>query len=198
MSREFPTDIDSSQVPHDIPVNLNTEYPNCFKEMFDPNESDTALQRLAKWYFKPRGKTESTIKILKMLQVHQFQKVPKVLSRFFTQSVGRYQSIYTIKDSGLSSLIDYGANQSVLAETMHIGALGTNIAFGVFNITTDNESGLLFQGACGLINIYTILAQRYSRARCERVIDASLGIGKTIDMYEYNNRLNLNLPQRIK
>lgn len=187
------------QIPQVQGTSINPEpdtIPHTFKEMFEPNEKDNPLQRLSKWYFKPRGNPETTIKVLEALQIHQFQKLPKFLARFFTRDGHRYQSTYTVKDSRLSSLIDYAANQSAFNEAMHIGAIAaTNVPFGIMAIETGNTTSMAIQGGITLFNVACILAQRYSRARCERLIDKSLERGKTIDYYEYNNRLNLRLPQ---
>ncbi len=147
---------------------------------------------------KPRGSPRTIIRVLEALQVHQFQKLAKPTTDFMTHYAAyRNQSIYAIKDSRLSSLIDYGANQSVLTEAWHIGAIATTcIPFGVIAIISHDITGLAFQGGGTLLNLVCILAQRYSRARCEMIIDKSLARGKTIDYYEYNNRLNLRLPNQ--
>lgn len=168
--------------------------PHTFKEMFEPNEDDSILQRVAKWYLKPRGNPEMTIRVLEALQIHQLQRLPKILARFLTRDGYRYQSTYTIKDSRLSSLIDYAAYRSALSEATHIGAIAVaNIPLGV-SVTTNNIAMLVFQGGWIALNVACVLTQRYSRARCERLIDKSLARGKSVDYYEYNNRLNLRLP----
>lgn len=169
--------------------------PHSFKEMFEPNWGDNVLQRFAKWYMKPRGNPETTIKVMEALQVHQFQKIPKAISRLLTRAAGeRYQSTYTIKNSRLASIIDHGANGSVFNEAFHIGMLGIDVPIAAKAVATGTELDLAVLGAIAVGNIYGILAQRYSRARCERVVDNSLARGRTLDEYEYKNRLNLRLP----
>lgn len=171
--------------------------PHTFKEMFEPNEGDNPVQRLAKWWLKPRGNPETTIKLLKALQVHQFQKLVKMLVGYSPNGY-RYQSTYTVKDSRLSSLIDYAANQSAFNEAWHIAQIvGFNVPFGAMAVVIGSEVGMAAHGVAAFLNAYLVLAQYYSRARCERLIDRSLARGKTVDFYEYSNRLNLRLPPSI-
>lgn len=175
--------------------NDSFQAPHNFKEMFEPNEGDTLWQRLAKCYFKPIGNPDTTIKVLEVLQVHQFQKIPRAMVAFHSRGRGRLQTTYTIRDSQLVSLIDYGVDKSVFNEVVHTGALmGINVPLGALTLVTGDDVGLAINMVGVLFNTYLILAQRYSRARCERLIDKSLRLGKVIDRYEYENILNLKLP----
>ncbi|MFA5933167.1 MAG: hypothetical protein WCV81_02780 [Microgenomates group bacterium] len=174
-----------------------TSEPKTYKEMFEHSESDNVVQRLFKWYLKPRGNPHTTIKILKALQIHQFQKIPRILARHMTSNGKyRYQSTYSVKDTRLSSLIDYGTNQTAFNEIWHLGAIAvTNLPTCIADIMNGNMFGLTIIGSVGVLNLYCVLAQRYSRARCEVLIDRALSRGRTIEFYEYSNRFNLKLPK---
>jgi hypothetical protein len=170
--------------------------PTTFKDVFQTSEGDNLLQRAMKSYLKPRGNPETTIKVLEVLQVDQFQKVPKAWARFHLKAGRRYQSNYTVKDSSLASFIDYGTHQSGFNDTWHFGALMvTGVIPGILDITSGNTNPLPFLGAAALVNTYCILAQRYSRARIERIVDRRLARGERMGRFEHNNHLNLKLPE---
>lgn len=176
--------------------NLPDNNPHTFKEMFAPKKDDNFLNRALKWYVKPRGNPLTTIRVLEALQVDQFQRIPKALAKLFTRGGKfRYQSNYTIKDSRLSSLIDYGSDQTFFNEAIHTGVIAASIIpSGIVYMLSDNKMGFAVEGGAFLVNLFCVLAQRYSRARCEILIDKGLAQGKTIDYYEYRNMLNLRLP----
>lgn len=179
-------------------LGINTN-PHTFKEMFAPKVDDTLLLRALKWYVKPKGNPKTTIRILKALQIDQFQRLPRALANHHTKGEKhRYQTNYTIKDSSLSSLVDYGVNKTFFNEAIHIASTAAVLPAGVGFILTDNTLGVALQGGVALINLACILAQRYSRARCEILIDRKLAQGKTIDDCRYENRLDLRLPYSLR
>lgn len=177
----------------------NLTPPVTFREMFAPNKGDTRQQRVRKWYLKPRGKPETTIRVLESLQVDQFQKIPKAIAKIQQRRTGVPHPTQTLRDTRFSSLIDYATDKSGHNELMHLQhIIKRNIPFGALGVATDFKGFLAISAAATLADGYAILAQRYSRARLERIINGQLKRGASIRKGEYNNPLNLRLPLKSK
>lgn len=169
--------------------------PTTFKEILGANNGDNFLQRGLKTYIKPKGNPETTVRVLEALQVDQVQKIPKAITHLSVRLIGRHQSNYAIKDSSLSSLIDYGAKKSAINEFVHLGALACCVGSVIADSATGSVDDLPYLGVAALVNTYLILAQRYSRARIEKIVNNRLRRGDRIGHYAYEDRLNLRLPE---
>lgn len=169
--------------------------PTTFREMFKANEGDNFLQRGLKTYIRPKGDPETAIRVFEALRVDQVQKAPKLVIRFFLRDLGRFQGTYTIKDSSLPSLVDYGSEQTAINELMHLGAIASCVIPGIVESASGSFDNLPYIGTAIFINTYLILTQRYSRARIEKIVNKRLSRGDKIGHYTYKNRLNLRLPE---
>ena len=117
-----------SQHQKHLPITLEEDAPKSFREILAPHEGDTCFQRLAKWYIRPRGNPETTMKVLEALQVHRFQELPKLLAKR-SNNIQISQSSNTINDSRLSSLLDYATHKTLMNEIGRLAGLGKGMSF---------------------------------------------------------------------
>ncbi len=178
--------------------------PKNFNEMLD-TATGNALQRLSKWYIKT-GNSEKTMEILESIGVDKFRNVVKnvVIKFLYKKPLEKLREIapekntnYTLANTKLNSLIDFAVNKASLNELMHIvGSAGGIIAITENLIKGPSVGNIAFSSGLFLVNLYCVLAQRYTRAELGIIIDRKLRNHADFDPSRYSNILNIKFPKK--
>lgn len=176
--------------------------PRTFKEMLDPRTGNL-LQRIIKVYITPH-KPERTVKLMEDLGVDRFQKLLLGIYRLITNATGfdkrikneRIQTNYTLGDRSLDSMVDFATNQTTFNEVLHLIGAAWCAAVFLPEVAAGNfEWPVVLSMSLFIVNIYCILAQRYTRARLSIAIDRALKLGKPF-VGKYENILGIRIPSQ--
>lgn len=175
----------------------DTSLPKTFEDMLDTSTGNY-FQRAAKAWIKPRN-PEGTIKLMKALQVPEFQglaiKINQIIKKAMRIDV-RNQKNYVLGDKTLSSMVDFATNKTSVNEAIHMSALALNAAIIIPAVATGHiDAGVAVNLGAMAINTYCIMAQRYTRARLSIGIDRALQSNKHFDPDKYSNALGIRVPE---
>ncbi len=95
-----------------------------FREMLDTSKGNI-FQRTGKWWIKPKGNPERTIKLYEALQVHRLQNLAIALYKSRTRKADEKrgyvrQTNYTMYDHSLASMVEMATSGTVFNEKIHI------------------------------------------------------------------------------
>lgn len=180
-------------------VAQNGKVPGSFDEMMDAS-TGTAWQRLQKWYFKV-GNPEKNIKFLESIGVDKYRNSAKWIMldllkrRGYTEQQAREgkNTNYTLADRSLNSLLDFATNQTTLNEIAHLVLAAQCVLLAGVD-TLSGESPVV-GGTFFILNLYCVLAQRYTRSKLSIAIDRVLQKHPKFDAEKYKNALGIKLPQ---
>lgn len=179
------------------PSEDTSDVPATFADMLDTSVG-TFVQRAAKAWIKPHN-PEGTVRLMKALQVDDFQKSAISITSFLKRAMyieEKTQTNYVLGDNSVNSLVDFATNRTGLNEAAHLGALAFNSAVITAGVATGHVDALVAvsMGAFAL-NSYCVLAQRYTRARLSMAIDRALSRNKSFDPEKYSNKLGIRFPK---
>lgn len=174
------------------------EGPQTFEEMLDTGIGNF-LQRVTKVYIKPRN-LEQTIKLMKTLQVDHFQEVVIGIHQLIKKALRlnkRIQTNYTLGDNSLNSMVDFATNQTTFNEAVYLVGAGLCAALALPAVAAGYvDSSFALNTGLFVVNVYCILAQRYTRARLSRAINQALKLHKEFDINKYSNVLGIKTPNQ--
>lgn len=177
-----------------------TEVPATFADMLDTSVGNFA-QRAAKAWIKLRN-PEGTVKLMKAMQVDDFQKAAINVSSFLKRTMhieSKTRTNYTLGDTSVNSLVDFATNQTGFNEAVHLGALAFNSAVITAGVATGHmDVAVAVNMGAFALNSYCVLAQRYTRARLSMAIDRALRRNKHFDPDKYTNALGIRFPEPPK
>jgi len=177
-------------------MKVEKKYPPTFYKMLN-SPKGTLQQRIIKKWITPIN-PEGTIKLLERLNVHKFQGLMLKIIMEITESTGKdpVQSGYTLGRTDLNSMIDYATNQSTANEAIHLAGTSIGIYYLLLALAIGKIDMYIFPLlAVTAMQIYCVLAQRYSRARLSIIIDKAFAKQKKFKSHEYFNSLDIELPE---
>ncbi|MFA7000452.1 MAG: hypothetical protein WC241_05095 [Candidatus Paceibacterota bacterium] len=214
VANEMIQDLKNSELGNLIKEEMNSEEildlpknsPSNFNEMLDTSTGN-AFQRLSKWYIRIED-SEKAVKIFESIGVDKFRRVAKsvmikvigkkVLEDFRNENPDK-NTHYFLANTSLNSMIDFAVNKASVNEAIHLVGSAVGVAAVSASVAEGASTGnIIFASGAFLLNLYCVLAQRYTRAELGIIIDRKIKNHADFDAEKYNNTLNIEFPNKSK
>jgi len=168
--------------------------PQNFLEMLE-GQQGTAIQKLLRFYIYSKN-PDMIILACQLLQVDKFQQLMIRISSTTSKDgqFSNYKTNYTLGNLTTERLIQFATIETLVNELIHLVQLPYNAIFIHYSLEKNLPSFAFANLLFFTFNTYCVLAQKYTRARLTKTIDARIR-KKKFPSSDFSNPLALRLPQ---